>query len=62
MAIPATANRQAATEPTFFVAAPVKLGPDPVFDGDTGVMGEPEAEPDPEPEVEPEPEPRVPVA
>lgn len=70
MAIPATARSPAATEPTFFVAAPVKLGPDPVFDGETGVIGEPEAAPDPEPEPELdpdpdpelEPEPAVPVA
>lgn len=46
MAIPATARRPAATEPTFFVAAPVKVdpgAPEPVFDGTTGVMGEPVA-------------------
>lgn len=55
MAIPATARSPAATEPTFFVAAPVKL--DPVFDGETGVIGDPEAAPEPEPELEPEPEP-----
>lgn len=57
MAIPATARSPAATEPTFFVAAPVKLSPDPVFDGATGVIGEPEATPDPEPEPEAEPDP-----
>lgn len=57
IAIPATASRPAATEPTFFVAAPVKLGPDPVLDGETGVIGEPEAAPEPEPELEPEPKP-----
>ena len=57
MATPATASSPAATEPTFLVAAPVKLGPDPVFDGETGVIGEPEAAPDPEPEPEPDPEP-----
>ena len=64
MAIPATARSPTATEPTFFVAAPVKLDPDPVFDGATGVIGEPEAAPDPEPDPEPElePEPAVPVA
>lgn len=57
IAIPATARSPAATEPTFFVAAPVKLVPDPVFDGETGVIGEPEAVPDTEPEPAPEPEP-----
>ena len=68
MAIPATTRSPAATEPTFFVAAPVKLDPDPVFDGETGVIGEPEAEPEPEPDPEPdpelelEPEPALPVA
>ena len=64
IAIPATARSPTATEPTFFVAAPVNLGPDPVFDGETGVIGEPEATPDPEPEpeAEPEPEPPAPVA
>ena len=64
MAIPATARSPAATEPTFFVAAPVKLDPDPVFDGATGVIGEPEAAPDPEPDPDPElePEPTAPVA
>lgn len=62
MAIPATARSPAATEPTFFVAAPVKLVPDPVFDGETGVIGEPEAAPDPEPttpEPDPEPDPEL---
>ena len=58
MATPATASSPAATEPTFLVAAPVKLGPDPVFDGETGVIGEPEAAPGPEPEPEPDPEPK----
>lgn len=57
IAIPATASKAAATDPTFLVAAPVKLGPDPVLEGETGVIGEPEAAPDPEPELEPEPEP-----
>lgn len=56
MAIPATASSPAATEPTFLDAAPVKLGPDPVFDGATGVIGEPEATPDPDPDPDPEPE------
>ena len=64
MAIPATANSPAATEPTFLDAAPVKFGPDPVFDGATGVIGEPEATPDPDPDPEPElePDPATPVA
>ena len=70
MATPATTSSPAATEPTFLVAAPVKLGPDPVFDGETGVIGDPEAAPDPEPEPGPapdpelvlEPEPAAPVA
>ena len=57
IAIPATASRPAATEPTFLVAAPVKLGPDPVFDGETGVIGEPEATPEPDPDPDPDPEP-----
>ena len=57
MAIPATARSPAATEPTFFVAAPVKLALDPVLDGETGVIGDPEAVPEPEPEPEPEPDP-----
>ena len=57
MAIPATASRPAATDPAFFVAAPVKLGPDPVFDGEIGTIGEPEAEPDPDPDPDPDPEP-----
>ena len=57
MAIPATASSPAATEPTFLDAAPVKLGPDPVFDGATGVIGEPEATPDPEPDPDPDPDP-----
>ena len=57
IAIPATASRPAATEPTFLVAAPVKLGPDPVFDGETGVIGEPEATPEPEPDPDPDPDP-----
>ena len=56
MAIAATASSPAATEPTFLDAAPVKFGPDPVFDGATGVIGEPEATPDPEPDPDPEPE------
>ena len=56
IAIPATASRPAATEPTFLVAAPVKLGPDPVFDGETGVIGEPEATPEPEPDPDPDPD------
>ena len=63
IAIPATANRPAATEPAFLVAAPVKLDPDPVFDGETGVIGEPDPEtdpkPDPEPDPKPEPEPEL---
>ncbi len=59
MAIPATASNPAATEPTFFVAAPVKLDPDPVFDGATGVIGEPEATPDPKPDPEADPEPEL---
>ena len=66
MAIPATASSPAATEPTFLDAAPVKLGPDPVFDGATGVIGEPEATPEPEPDPDPgpelEPDPAKPVA
>lgn len=66
IAIPATARSPAATEPAFFVAAPVKLDPDPVFDGETGVIGEPEAPPKPGPkpgpEPELEPEPAAPVA
>ena len=59
IAIPATASRPAATEPTFLVAAPVKLGPDPVFDGETGVIGEPEATPEPDPEPDPDPDPEL---
>lgn len=59
MAIPATARSPAATEPTFFVAAPVKLDLDPVFDGETGVIGDPEAVPEPEPEPEPDPDPEL---
>ena len=64
MAIPATARSPAATEPTFFVAAPVKLALDPVLDGETGVIGDPEAVPEPEPEPDPElaPEAEAPVA
>ena len=46
-AIPATAKSPAATEPTFFVAAPAKVDdvgdPAPVFDGATGAMGDPVA-------------------
>jgi hypothetical protein len=69
-AIPATARRPAATEPMFFVAAPVKVepgAPAPVFDGATGTMGDPVAAgPDPEPAppaAAPEPEAAaVPVA
>ena len=38
------------------MAAPVKLGPDPVFDGETGVIGEPEATPEPDPDTDPDPE------
>lgn len=55
-AIPATARRPAATDPTFLAAAPWKLlldgeVPEPVFDGATGAMGEPvAAEPEPTPE------------
>ena len=65
-AIPATAKSPAATEPTFFVAAPAKVvdvgEPAPVLDGATGTIGDPVA-----PELEPEPEPEpvgaaVPVA
>ena len=54
-AIPATARRPAATDPTFFVAAPWKLlldgdVPEPVFEGATGAIGDPVAtEPEPEP-------------
>ena len=59
IAMPATASRPAATEPTFLVAAPVKLGPDPVFDGETGVIGEPEATPEPDPEPDPDPDPEL---
>ena len=65
-AIPATARSPAATEPIFFVAAPVKPAApaDPVFDGATGAIGEPVAaapdpEPAPEPEAAPEPEPEL---
>lgn len=62
IAIPATAKRPAATEPIFFVAAPVKPAEptDPVPDGPTGVMGDPVApapEPEPDPEAAPAPEP-----
>lgn len=68
-AIPATANRPAATEPTFFVAAPVKVPPDgedpePVSPGVAGTMGEPVAagpEPDPAPGADPDRD-DVPVA
>ena len=35
----------------------MKLGPDPVFDGETGVIGEPEATPKPDPDPDPEPDP-----
>ena len=59
MATPATTSSPTATEPTFLVAAPVKLGPDPVFDGETGVIGDPEAAPDPEPEPGPDPDPEL---
>ena len=58
-AIPATARSPAATEPIFFVAAPVKPAApaDPVFDGATGAIGDPvAAAPEPEPEPEPAPE------
>ena len=57
IAIPATARSPAATEPIFFVAAPVKPAApaDPVFDGATGAMGDPvAAAPDPEPAPEPD--------
>lgn len=37
----------------------MKLGPDPVFDGETGVIGVPEAAPDPEPEPGPDPDPEL---
>lgn len=59
MATPATTSSPTATEPTFLVAAPVKLGPDPVFDGETGVIGDPEAAPDPEPKPGPDPDPKL---
>lgn len=53
-AMPATAKSPAATEPTFFVAAPAKVDdvgdPAPVFDGATGAIGDPVAE-----ELAPEP-------
>ena len=54
-AIPATARSPAATEPKFFVAAPVNPAApaEPVFDGETGVMGDPVAD---APESEPAPE------
>jgi len=58
-AIPATARSPAATEPIFFVAAPVKPADpaDPVLEGATGVIGEPvAATPAPEPAPEPDPE------
>lgn len=47
-AIPATARRPTATEPTFLLAPPVKPEDDvpadnPVLDGATGVIGEPVA-------------------
>lgn len=44
-AIPATARSPAATEPMFFVAAPVKPEDpaDPVFEGATGAIGDPVA-------------------
>lgn len=72
-AIPATAKSPAATEPMFFVAAPVKPADpiDPVFEGATGTIGDPVAaapEPVPAPKPEPKPEleltlaPGVPVA
>ena len=56
----ATARRPAATEPTFLVAAPLKLDVDglvlePVPDGTTGAIGEPVA-------AEPEPAAPAPVA
>lgn len=65
-AIPATARSPAATDPMFFVAAPVKPAApaDPVFDGTTGAIGDPVA-PAPEPEPKPEAAPDaadVPVA
>ena len=54
-AIPATASKPAATDPTFLVAAPVKPEPDgfvedPVVDGATGAIGEPVAAAELEPE------------
>ena len=71
-AIPATARRPAATEPMFFVAAPVNPAApaDPVFDPETGAIGDPvAAAPDPEPapepvaaDPEPAPEPEPPTA
>ena len=47
-AIAATPKSPAATEPMFFVAAPVKAGddegdPEPVFVGETGAIGDPVA-------------------
>lgn len=73
MAIPATAKRPAATEPMFFVAAPVKVepgAPAPVLDGAKGVMGDPVgvlleppvAAPDPEEAAVPVATGAVPVA
>ena len=65
-AMTATARRPAATEPTFLVAAPLKLEIDglvvePVPDGTTGAIGEPVAvEPEPVPVAAPEA--AVPVA
>lgn len=59
MATPATTSSPTTTEPKFLVAAPVKLGPDPVSDGETGVIGDPEAAPDPEPEPGPDPDPEL---
>ena len=59
--MPAIARSPAATEPTFFVAAPEKRVPDPVFDGETEVIGETEAVLDTEPEPEPDTEPELPA-
>ena len=64
----ATARRPAATEPTFLVAAPLKVDTDglvlePVLDGATGAIGEPVAAvPEPEPVPMAAPEAAVPVA
>jgi len=56
MAMAATARRPAATDPTFRVAAPLKLDVDglvlePVPDGETGAIGEPVAAEPEEPEA-----------